>query len=500
MGEFAIKPQMSEATLFIGELGSRRPGMTALKPYPAYKDSSAEWLGRIPTHWDVAALRYRYQQSLGKMLDTKQITGEHLVPYLRNVDVQWDSINVRDLPHMDIRPHEIDRFTVRPGDLLVCEGGETGRCAIWHGKINPCGYQKALHRLRPLDRARDNPRFLCYTFAVAVTRGAFADGQGSTIGHLTGEMLRAHRFPFPQPSEQRAIADFLDRETARIDALFARRERIVELLEEQKQVVIEKAVKGQIDVRTGRPYPAYRDSGVEWLGNVPAHWSVCRNRWLFRERNETGFGALSILEVSLRDGVRVRDMRGGQRKQQIMDRDRYKRAKKDDIAYNTMRMWQGAVGVVPEDGLVSPAYVVMAPVERVESRYYEFLFRTEIYKHAVKTFSRGIVSDRDRLYWDEFKRIASFVPPLEEQSAIVRFLDHVGRRIEDQIGTTKRQIDLLRECRERLVADVVTGKLDVREAAARLPKVDSIAGGGRVDATQPESKAHARGYERNNRA
>ena len=232
-----------------------------------------------------------------------------------------------------------------------------------------------------------------------------------------------------------------------------------------------KAVTQQVNAKvwTGQPYPTYKDSGVEWLGEVPEHWGVCRNRWLFRERNETGFGALSILEVSLRDGVRIRDMQGGQRKQQIVDRDRYKRAQKDDIAYNTMRMWQGAVGVVPEDGLVSPAYVVMAPAERVESRYYEYLFRTGIYKNAVKMFSRGIVSDRDRLYWDEFKRIASFVPPLAEQSAIVRFLDRAGWRIEGQIGAAQRQIGLLREYRARLIADVVTGKLDVREAAEGLP-------------------------------
>ena len=104
-----------------------------------------------------------------------------------------------------------------------------------------------------------------------------------------------------------------------------------------------------------KPYPEYRDSGVDWLGRVPAHWDIVRNGRLFVERNETGFPDLPILEVSLRTGVRVRNMDGG-RKQQMSDRAKYKRAAHNDIAYNIMRMWQGAVGVAPCDGLISPAY------------------------------------------------------------------------------------------------------------------------------------------------
>ena len=223
-----------------------------LDPDAPMKDSGVEWLGEIPAHWDVAALRYRYEQTLGKMLDTKRITGEHLVPYLRNVDVQWDHINVLNLPSMDIRPHEMERFTVRPGDLLVCEGGETGRCAIWRGEIDTCGYQKALHRLRPLNEDRETPRFLYHMLAVAVAHGAFADGQGSTIAHLTGDMLRAHRFPFPPFTEQRAIVDFLDQETARIDVLVDKANDAVERLKEYRTAVISAAVTGRIDVRDRR--------------------------------------------------------------------------------------------------------------------------------------------------------------------------------------------------------------------------------------------------------
>lgn len=114
--------------------------MSHYKPYPAYRDSGVEWIGRVPEHWTVCKLNFRYSVELGKMLDQKKITGEHLIPYLRNQDVQWGTISSDDLPLIDISPDEYDRYTAVDGDLLVCEGGDVGRAAIWRGA--PIGYQK----------------------------------------------------------------------------------------------------------------------------------------------------------------------------------------------------------------------------------------------------------------------------------------------------------------------------------------------------------------------
>ncbi len=108
-------------------------------------------------------------------------------------------------------------------------------------------------------------------------------------------------------------------------------------------------------VRTLKPYPAYEDSALPWLATIPTHWEIRRNGRLFVQRNETGFPDLPILEVSLKTGVRVRDFDTSKRKQVMSDREKYKCARQGDIAYNMMRMWQGAVGVAPVDGLVSPA-------------------------------------------------------------------------------------------------------------------------------------------------
>jgi len=144
--------------------------------YPSYRDTGMEWLDQIPSHWTLPPLYLRYEVLLGKMLDAKAITGEHLLPYVRNVDVQWDRVNVSELPQFDVAPEEIDRFTLRDGDLLVCEGGEAGRTAQWRGELEQCGFQKAIHRLRALSASED-VRFFYYTMRFASATDIFvADG------------------------------------------------------------------------------------------------------------------------------------------------------------------------------------------------------------------------------------------------------------------------------------------------------------------------------------
>jgi len=209
-----------------------------------------------------------------------------------------------------------------------------------------------------------------------------------------------------------------------------------------------------------KPYPGYRESGLPWLGKVPEHWDVRRNGRLFAQRNDTGFEELPIMEVSLRTGVRIRDMDNGTRKQQMTDRSKYKRAAKGDIAYNMMRMWQGAVGVAPADGLISPAYVVARPFPEVEPRYYSYLFRTADYMREVNKFSRGIVSDRNRLYWDEFKQMPSAFPPTEEQFSIANFLDAHGQLTTRLVRIKRKLIGLLNEQKQAIINQAITRGLD----------------------------------------
>jgi len=212
-------------------------------------------------------------------------------------------------------------------------------------------------------------------------------------------------------------------------------------------------------------YPSYRASGLPWAPQLPEGWQVQRNGRLFGHRVETGFPDLPILEVSLHTGVRVRDMENLKRKQVMSQKEKYKRALKGDIAYNMMRMWQGAVGPAPVDGLVSPAYVVVKPYPEANSEYFCYLFRTAAYMQEVNKFSRGIVADRNRLYWESFKQMPSLVPPLPEQHQIVAYLRAQDAHTARFIKAKRDLIALLTEQKLRIIDHAVTRGLD---ASVRL--------------------------------
>lgn len=231
-----------------------------------------------------------------------------------------------------------------------------------------------------------------------------------------------------------------------------------------------------------RPYCETKPSGLPWLGDVPAHWDVRRNGRLFGSRRETGFPDLPVLEVSLRSGVRVRDFENGTRKQEMGDRSKYQRAVHGDIAYNMMRMWQGAVGVAPVDGLVSPAYVVARPFAETDAAYYAYLFRTSTYMREVDIFSRGIVPDRNRLYWESFKQMPSVYPPFVEQRLIARFLDWHGAQTAKLIRAKKRIIALLNEQKQAIIHRAVTRGLNpnVRLKPSGIPWLGDVPDGWEV--------------------
>jgi type I restriction enzyme, S subunit len=197
-------------------------------------------------------LGYRYDVQLGKMLDQTVMSGIGSAPYLRNANVQWDRLDLDDLREMDFSDEDRQKYALTSGDLLVCEGGDVGRAAQWSGQLDRCFYQKALHRVRP--RFDDEPRFLMYCLRAAASYGTFlADGNQSTIPHLTAEKLRAHRFPFPAPSEQRRIVATLDTAFANLDALAGLLDRQLALLAEHREALITAAVTGQIDVTREAP-------------------------------------------------------------------------------------------------------------------------------------------------------------------------------------------------------------------------------------------------------
>lgn len=264
----------------------------------------------------------------------------------------------------------------------------------------------------------------------------------------------------PPLSAQRAIAVYLDQETGRLDALVAAKERLLGLLAEKRRALITRAVTRGVD-----PHARLRNSGIPWLGEIPVHWETQRLAWLFRERDERGKPDLPLLEVSINSGVVLREFSDERIESTAADFNTYKVALRGDIAFNKMRMWQGAVGRVPEDGLVSPDYVVAVPVGSLSSEYADLLFRTAAFSAECARHSHGIVWDRLRLYWEGFRDIEVPLPSIDTQAEVVTQVRLETAKLDVLRAATERTITLLRERRTALIAAAVTGKIDVESAA-----------------------------------
>ena len=212
-----------------------------------------------------------------------------------------------------------------------------------------------------------------------------------------------------------------------------------------------------------KPYPAMKDSSVPWLGEVPEHWDVLPNRAVFNEVKERHRPDAEMLSVTITKGViRQHALLEDSSKKDSSNQDKsaYKLVRPGDIAYNKMRAWQGAVGVSEYEGIVSPAYVVQRPREGVAPRYLHYLLRTPAFAKEAERWSYGITSDMWSLRPEHFKMIYSCLPPLPEQAAIVRFLDHADRRIRRYIRAKQKLIKLLEEQKQAIIHRAVTRGLD----------------------------------------
>ena len=441
------------------------------RPYPEYKDSGVEWLGEVPAHWDIAPVYARYEVALGKMLDAKRVTGKSSGRYVRNVDVQWDVVNVDNLPEMDFPFSERHRYLLRAGDLLVCEGGEVGRTAIWGGELDECFYQKAIHRVRPWAES-ENPRFFYFLMYALAKGGVFtAGGNPNTIDHLTAVQLRHYRVPFPAKAEQRVIAAFLDRETAKIDALVARKERLIELLQEKRTALITRAVTRGLD-----PNVPMKDSGVEWLGKIPAQWEPVR---LWRLCSTTSGATPTKENPAYWNGeipwVSPKDM-----KRRVI-------ATSEDLITQQALHETGIKLIAPQVVLVVVRGMILAHsfpvavtaahvtinqdmkalrlIDGVEAFYFAW---------ALDGLARGIVATvveeaahgTRAIRMDQWRSLVVPMPPHLEQAAIVSFLDRETTKIDALIAKVRKAIDQLKEFRTALISAAVTGKIDVRATSA----------------------------------
>lgn len=283
--------------------------------------------------------------------------------------------------------------------------------------------------------------------------------EGSTRDKLTQDKMGSILLPTPPFAEQQSIANFLDRESTRIDRLVAAKQRLIDLLAEKGKAIIATAVTRGLD-----PKVELRDSGVAWLGDIPAHWKIERTRWLFRERDlRSTTGEEEMLTVSHLTGVTPRSEKDVNMFEAETN-EGYKLCEPGDLVINTLWAWMGAMGTAPVKGIVSPAYNVYEPGPRLAPAYIDALVRLPVFAQEVTRYSKGVWSSRLRLYPEGFFEVYLPVPSMAEQHAIV---DHIARettKLDAVRASTERTIALLKERRAALIAAAVTGQLKMESA------------------------------------
>ena len=435
---------------------------TRTAAYKEYADHEVQWLGHLPRHWKARRLGTIAEMRVSNV--DKHSKEEELPVRLCNyVDVYKNDRISRDMPFMraTASTEEIGRFRLRKYDVLITKDSETwddiGVPALVTEPADDLisGYHLAL--LRPNGDIL-GPYLLRTLQSRGVAQQFHIGANGVTRYGLTHNAIRSVILPLPPTDEQAAIVRCLDDADQRIRAYVSAKERLIALLEEERQAVIHQAVTQGLD-----PNVRLKPSGVEWLRDVPEHWDIRRLKFFYTEADERSrTGLEELMSVSHKTGITPR-------KQNVTmflaeSNEGYKVCRPGDIVVNTMWAYMAALGVSRQMGLVSPSYGVYRPINQgiLDSEFVDALLRTEIYRTAYLMLSKGITESRLRLYADSFLGIHWLLPPPEEQTAIVRYIDKAASEIDAAMDHARRQIELMEEYRTRLIADVVTGKVDVR--------------------------------------
>lgn len=428
-----------------------------LRPYPAMKDSGVPWLGQVPEHWAVVKIKRLF-------LEKEDRVGSKDVPLLSLTRAQGLVLHASSTRRIASVEDLFKYKLCGPDDLVM------NRMQAWSGMFSASNLTGAVSPDYSVFkmRAEGNVKFFEHLLKVPSIVDQFAQasrGIGSGFNRLYTPDFGAVDVVMPPPDEQAAIVRFLDHADRRIRKAIAAKQKLIRLLQEQKQVIIHQAVTRGLD-----PNVRLKPSGVEWLGDVPEGWEVRRCRYIFREVDlRSADGSEQHLSMSQRLGLVPSDLV----ENRTLISESYaggKLCQVDDLVLNRLKAHLGVFATAKFDGVISPDYSVFRPIHSGETRYFESVLKSPACRRELFTRARGIVEGFWRLYTDDFYDIRLPCPSPEEQEAIIAFCDTISVKVDKQVACIEKEISLLREYRTRLIADVVTGKLDVREAALLLPE------------------------------
>jgi hypothetical protein len=419
-----------------------------MRRYESYKDSGVEWLGEVPHCWDVKKVKNIFHLIVEPAAKNNQ----------RELLSVYTDIGVKPRAELEERGNKASTtdgyWIVRKGDIVV------NKLLAWMGAIGLSEYDgvtsPAYDILRPHQQI--NGKFFHYLFRTPLCLSEFKKNSRGIMDmrlRLYFEELGNIYIPFPSYPEQQKIAQFLDDKTAKIDQAVDLAEKQIALLKEHKQILIQNAV-----TRGLNPDVPLKDSGVEWIGQVPEHWEVKKMKFLFKDTSIKNKPDATLLSVTQNRGVIPRNWLEERTVMPSGNLETFKFIQKDDFAIS-LRSFEGGLEICHHDGIISPAYTVLKYDKKfLNNGYYKYLFKCQKFISEMQTSIVGIREGKNISY-EELKYSFLPIPQIIEQQKIAQFLDEKTAKIDQAIALKTAHIEKLKEYKSVLINDVVTGKVRV---------------------------------------
>lgn len=444
--------------------------------YEKYKQVDEKWVKQIPEHWEMLRLKRIFQER-------KERNNPIVTDFILSLTSKQGVVPVSEKegaggnkPKDDLTLYNV----ARENDLLVnCMNVVSGSAGVskWVGAISPVYYA-----LYPRDRQKFNVWFYNHIFRlVSFQRSLLGLGKGilmheSSTGKLNTVRMRISMdylnnvmLPVPSKDEQDQIVEYLDWQFSKINGLIQLKKQQITRINEHLQYAINKAVTHGIN-----PDAKLKNSEVFWMGSIPETWKAIKIKWLFEEDNaRNDDGTAELLTFSRKKGL-IPFSEASEKQPSASDLTSYRLVKTGQLLENRMQAWSGMFVCVTCNGCVSPDYSVFNPSHEryVNVKFYEYVFRNPLQVEQFANASRGVGTGFNRLYTPAFGAIYTVYPPQNEQDAIVEYLDELTKSYEETSEKIEREIDSLKELRERIVADVVTGTIDVR--SIEIPEYEYV--------------------------
>ena len=419
-----------------------------MKRYDTYKDSGVQWLGEIPGHWECVKLKMFCQ-------DNKEKNKGNIESCV--LSLSYGNIIVKKNVNFGLVPENYDSYQiVNPANIILrLTDLQNDHKSLRTGLVKNRGIiTSAYVGLIVKNMNSEYTQLILHSYDVMKVFYGMGGGLRQSMSYT--DIANVY-IPVPPLSEQRSIVSFLDAKCGKIDEWVTKKQKEVEHLQELKQRVIADAV-----TRGLNPHVKMKTTNIPWLKEIPEHWERTTLRKFLRLFSVKNHGDKQLLSVTREQGVIVRDIESKEGNHNFIpdDLSGYKYVQIGDFVINKMKSWQGSYGVSNYEGIVSPAYYT-CKLEGIDRTFFSLAIRSKIYVSFFGRYSKGIRVDQWDLSPFALTSIPFAVPPLSEQEQIVSYLDAKCAKIDKLIANITKEIECIKEYKQRLISDVVTGQIKV---------------------------------------